>query len=521
MTNSACASLGVTGIVNSLAHLRLMQAAMAAHHEGGGGGPGDYKALVLVFLFGGNDANNMLIPTDLHSQRADYDAGRDVLAIPDANLLKLQGWDNAGTPVAPGAEQYGLHPNFGADSGNNNNRGPQKLYNAGELAFCANVGTLVEPYASLSTFEQDARNNYINGVTARPPRLYSHSDQQVQMQSSIPDTPFSTGWGGRAADILDSAYNSDSTVSMSISLNQVNRFQVGMAGGVGQYVVTSSGARSLDGFGPGFQNAANRNPDGTISSYLPNAAGRRLEAFDKIMRFTHNNLMEEGYNNIVERSRDAEAFVSNAINSANGGGVNFDGIFAGENHDLGNELKMVAQLIAGRETFGNQRQIFFVSTGGYDNHQNMLNAHGTRMSQLGGALAAFNEAMHQMGLHDNVLTLSQSDFNRTFTPNRTDPALAGSDHAYGSNMIVMGGPVQGGRVYGRFPVFKIGNAAGSIDSSSTRGRWIPAYSTDQYLAVAADWMGITRGSSEMETIFPNLGRFDDPFDPATNILYTG
>jgi uncharacterized protein (DUF1501 family) len=152
----------------------------------------------------------------------------------------------------------------------------------------------------------------------------------------------------------------------------------------------------------------------------------------------------------------------------------------------------------------------------------MLTDHALRLGRFGGALAAFNEAIKQLGLHDDVLTISQSDFTRTLIPNRTNPANAGSDHGYGGHQVVMGGPIGGGKVYGTFPPLKVGNEAGSIDTSSSRGRWIPSTSTDQYLAVAADWFGIERNSSEMETIFPNLDRFDDPFDiGSTNLLYTG
>ncbi|NNM30065.1 MAG: DUF1501 domain-containing protein, partial [Akkermansiaceae bacterium] len=468
----------------------------------------------------------MLIPTDNSTgtlfNRAEYETHRDVLAIPDASLLKLRGWDAAGNPVAPGSETYGLHPGFGADGGTNNNRGPAQLYNDGELAFVANVGSLVEPFHSdINTFEAEALVNFRNSAYTKSPQLYSHSDQQVQMQSSIPDRAFQSGWGGRAADLLNASYNGNGNVSMNISLNGVNKLQVGTAGGnVSQYIVTSSGTRSLNGFGSRYSNAATLNPDGTVASYNANSAGRRLEAFDKIMRHTHENLLEDGYNDVVERARDNEVFINTALLEAAASGVNFDDIFAGDNNDIHNELKMVAQLIAGRNCFGNQRQIFFCSDGGWDTHQNMLNNHNTRLSYLGRGLAAFNESMHQLGVHDKVLVITQSDFTRTFTPNRTDPAQAGSDHGYGGHMTVMGGPVQGGRVYGRLPIFKIGNQPGvGIDTSNTRGRWIPSTSTDQYLSVAADWFGIDRGSDNMNTIFPNLGRFDNPWTGSSNIDY--
>lgn len=515
MARSACAAMGVTGIVNSLAHLRLMQAAMAS-----GAPVGDYKAIVVVFQYGGNDSNNMLIPTDESTgtlfNRGDYEAGRDVLAIPDEDLLKLTG------AAGSNSNRFGLHPNFGANSGTNNNRGPAALYDAEELAFIANVGTLVEPFhTDINSFETEALPNFLSNAYASPPRLYSHSDQQLQMQSSVPDQVFKSGWGGRAADLLNASYNGSGNVSMNISLNGINKLQVGTAGDVSQYVVTSTGARSLDGFGANYSNAAILNPDGSAASYKTGAAGRRLEAFDKIMGHTHDNLLEQGYNEVVERARANETVVNTAILEAANAGVDFDAIFSGPNNDIHNELKMVAQLIAGRNCFGNQRQIFFCSDGGWDTHSNQLAGHNNLLGYLGGGLAAFNESMHQLGVHDQVLVITQSDFTRTFTPNRTDAATAGADHGYGGHMIAMGGPVQGGRVYGRLPSFLIGNQANSIDTSTNRGRWIPSTSTDQYLAVAADWFGIARGSTEMETIFPNLGRFDNPWSGSSDLSYLG
>lgn len=513
MARSACSAMGVTGIVNSLAHLRLMQAAMAA------GAPlDDYKAIVVLFQYGGNDSNNMLIPTanstDTLFNRAEYDANRGVLAIPDADLLKLTG------ATGSGSNKFGLHPGFGADSGTNNNRGPAKLYDTEELAFVANVGSLVEPFHSdINTFEAEALANFKNAAYSKAPKLYSHNDQQLQMQSTIPDQPYKTGWGGRAADLLNSSYNSGGKVSMNIALNGLNKLQVGTTGDVSQYVVTSTGARSLDGYGANYSSAAVLNPDGTTASYESNSAGRRLKGFDKVMRHTHDSLLEEGYNEVMRRARDNETTISSAVLEAAGSGVDFDTIFDGENNDIHNELKMVARLIAGRNCFGNQRQIFFCADGGWDTHSNQLGNHSTRLSNLGGAMGAFNESMHQLGVHDKVLVITQSDFTRTFTPNRTDAVEAGADHGYGGHLVVMGGPVQGGKVYGRLPRFLVGNQANSIDTSSNRGRWIPSTATDQYLAVAADWFGINRNSTEMETIFPNLGRFDDPWTGAGQVNY--
>jgi len=479
MARSACAAMGATGIVNSLAHLRLIQAAAAA------GAPlDDYKAIVVLFQYGGNDSNNMLIPTANSTgtlfNRTEYDVNRGVLAIADADLLKLTG------ALGSGSEKFGLQPGFGANSGANGNRGPANLYDAGELAFVANVGTLVQPFHSdINTFESEALANFQNESYAKAPRLYSHSDQQVQMQSSVPDQAYKTGWGGRAADLLNASYNAGGNVSMNIALNGLNKLQVGTAGDVSQYVVTSTGARSLDGFGAGYRDAAVLNPDGSAASYKKTPTGERLKGFDKIMRHTHDNLLEEGYNEVMRRSRANEATVSSAILEAAASGFDLDAIFAGNDNDIHNELKMVARLIAGRNAFGNQRQIFFCADAEWDTHSNQLAGHGDRLSDLGGALAAFNESMHQLGVHDKVLVITQSDFSRTFTPNRTDPAEAGADHGYGGHMVVMGGPVQGGKVYGRLPRFLMGINPGAstpppiADVGSPRPRPINIFPSPQ------------------------------------------
>ncbi len=182
---------------------------------------------------------------------------------------------------------------------------------------------------------------------------------------------------------------------------------------------------------------------------------------------------------------------------------------------------MITKLIAGRTSLGNSRQIFFCSVGGYDTHQSQLSAHATLMTELSDALKSFKDAMVALGVHDNVLTVTHSDFTRTLTPNGTDTA-AGSDHGWGGHQLVMGGGVKtkagggatGGRIYGTFPSLVVGN---NQDVDANRGRWIPTSSVDQYAAVAAKWLGV--GSSAMSAIFPNLARFPDPFLATTNLDY--
>ena len=472
---SACASLGITGLVSTLAHLRLVNAALANQAS-----LPDYKALVCLFLYGGMDSNNVLIPRAGHPARADYDSARGVLGISDAFVH----------PILPNntSDPFGVHPNLAPVA---------QLFNSGDLAFVANTGTLSYPIAN--------RDEFINGTVPLPPQLFSHSDQQVQWQSSVPDKPFQSGWGGRVAELLNESYSADSQVSMSISLAGINSFQVGTAGSVVQYAVTPSGAIRLSGYGPNYGNALN--PDG---SYQTTVAGRRLKAFEDIMKYTHDHLLEEGYNKVVRRARENEGTVATALTEAAASGVDFDAAFLNAQSPLGDQLKMIAQLIAGRNCLGNRRQIFFCSMGGYDTHQNQNDDFVALCDELGNALKSFNDTTTALGVHDNVLLATNSDFTRTLTPNGDDPTSSGSDHGWGGHQMVMGGPVVGKNIYGSFPSLKVGQ---DNDTDRNRGRWIPTSSVDQYAAVCAQWLGVE--SAAMDVIFPNLSRFDDPVTSAT------
>jgi uncharacterized protein (DUF1501 family) len=341
-----------------------------------------------------------------------------------------------------------------------------------------------------------------------PPQLFSHSDQQVEWQSSVPDKPFQTGWGGRVADLLRSRGYSGDKVSMSVTISGINSFQVG--NDVVQYTVSPNGSISLAGYGSGSTPYSSAmSADGTYR--MNTNQGKRLKAFDDINHYVSENLLEEGYSGVVRRARQNEAVVATAFTAAAQSGVDLDQIFSGATTSLGNQLKTIAKLIAGREAIGNHRQIFFASVGGYDTHSDQLTAQASLMSELANSLKAFSGAMTALGQNENVLLLTHSDFTRTFTPNGTN-ASAGSDHGWGGHHIVMGGPVNGGQVYGTFPNLKVG---ADQDVDSNRGRWIPTTSVDQYAAVAARWMGVDTGA--LGAIFPNLSRFDDPFGTAVNL----
>ncbi len=480
-------------MVNTLAPLRLASASLAQQSD-----VNDYKALVCIFLSGGNDSNNLIVPTGTATSsdlRADYEVGRGQLAL-NSGMHSLN-MNNSGEAFSKyhGGSIYtlGAHPNAPEMAG---------MFNAGDLAFVCNVGSL--------SFPIESRQDLVDGRVVLPPSLYSHSDQSMQWQTSIPDQPFETGWGGRIADLMHGAYNSDaSRVSMSVSLNGVNAFQRGVSNETSAFTVGTNGVTPIRGFGTGYSAAYNAGATFANPSYQNNEQGHRLQALESLVKLTHANLMEDAYAQKILSARSVEDAIGDALIQADGSGVDFDTHFADVDTSLADQLKMVARLIAGRSNLGNRRQVFFVSVGGYDIHKNHLSAHADLMDELSKSLAAFKSALVDVGDWDKTVAFTASDFSRTFTAN--GPGTEdGTDHAWGSHMVVAGGPVIGGKIYGHFPSLKVGDQADSIDAHNTRGRWIPSTAVDQYSAVLARWFGVE--SNAMEEIFPNLGRFNDPFN---------
>jgi uncharacterized protein (DUF1501 family) len=543
LVQSAAASIGATSLVNTLAQLKLVGAAAA---QSGGS---DYKALVCIFLNGGTDTNNLLIPL-AGSARAQYETGRGVpqyaggsggIAIPVADI------NAAGTelnPLNPVTDYEYAAGYIGAD-GNGNRMAVhpgcehfKTMFDSEELAFIANVGTLSQPAVTRANFNALPKSQ-------KPAQLFSHSDQQVQWQSSISDKPFTSGWGGRVADILDDLYNADpDALAMSVSINGVNSFQKGIQ--QQPYVMGSSGVSSFAGFGSPYTSAlvstgtqpfSGYDPfvtPGTVgSNYQSNNAGWRLAGFEQIMAMSHDSLFDQGYVDVAKNARVTEGLVGNALAVTDtGNGTTaldsyFTNAFAGSgftpaNEDFARQLKMAARLIIGNTVLGNQRQVFFTQLGGWDTHTSqipVLNGEA-RTDQgyyrlvrlLSCAIKGFRDSINSVpGLWDQVMAFTASDFTRTLTPNKTD-ATGGSDHAWGGHMLVAGGKVRGKRIYGTFPNLTIN---GGIDCSGNRGRWIPSTSVDQYAAVISKWFGLNSG--QISAVFPNLYRFTDPFTPGAKL----
>ncbi len=497
--------MGVGSLINTLTQLQLINSAAASDVGGSDVVGSDYKAIVCLFLRGGCDMNNVLIPTVGNPQAAGYTTDRDVVGIRNGVVdatLNPDGLNDTLPITVPDGDPIGLHPSC---------VNLASMYGAGDAAFVANVGTLAQPTTS-ATYRS----------VALPKQLFSHSDQVTEWMSSIADQPYTSGWGSRVADLYHSTWNPQSQTSMLITAAGNNQFMNG--GDVNQYSVTSTGAISLASFGTNYGNAVN-----TDGSYKTTATGQRLKALERIMTYSHGHLLEDGYNAVVRRARENEAIVTEAATVATGLGLDFDTTWTnfGADSSVGDELKAIAKLIAGRDCLGNKRQIFFVDLGGFDNHQDINADLAERLSTVDSAIGAFNQAMKDLAAvdtdfeYDKVTTFQASDFNRTWTPNSDNPATAGTDHAWGTHCFLFGGAVNGGNVYGTFPELAVGGL--NDVPSGSRGRWIPTTSVDQHAAVLAKWFGVPLGSSslseEMKTILPNLDRFESIEATAANLGY--
>ncbi|MEZ5385128.1 MAG: DUF1501 domain-containing protein [Prosthecobacter sp.] len=463
LRNSAYTALGATAIGSTLRDLNLVSSVMAADTFT------DYKALVCLFLSGGNDANNWIVPTDTESFD-EYTSIRGNLALPLSSLHTLRTGSSGSDPAYADADGHtlGFHPSC---------QELQTLFGEGKLSTIFNVGTLVRP---------TTRAQYTsNPLFYRPPQIFSHSDQVTQWQTSIPDQPPITGWGGRIADILNSQANPDGKISMSVSLNGNNTFEIGNL--IAQYHVSTSGAVVLGG------------------GSLMTGSGTRVQAMRDIMNLSHPSLQRRAYRDVLSNAIVTGDLLNTSIASTAEPPWTWTTPFPATS--LGNQMKMIARLIQARGPagFNMNRQIFFCSVGGYDTHTSQvqltptndttIGTHANLLNDVSECMFAFQRAMEQLSVSDSVTTFTASDFSRTFPTNSQ-----GSDHGWGSHHMIMGGAVRGGQTYGRLPVFAINGP----DDTST-GRWIPTTAVDQFSATLAKWFGVS--STDMPAIFPNLSRF--------------
>ncbi|MBX3725245.1 MAG: DUF1501 domain-containing protein [Xanthomonadales bacterium] len=405
-----------------------------------------YRALVCVYLYGGNDSFNTVVPTS-GPEYGQYQGVRGALALSQASLLPLN-------PSAPplGGGSFGLAPQL-----------PQlrALFNQANspLAIVANVGALLHPIT---------RAQYLAGSVPVPAQLFSHSDQTVTWQKPAADHPSRRGWGGRLADLFHTA-NPNPDLSMNISVDGENVFQAGNE--IVPYFVGTNGAESIP----------------FVDSQPWNA--NRRNVFVALRDAAHPHPMQRQYATVMRRSMNNGV----QINSALAGATPLATAFP-DSH-LGRQLRMVARLINARSALQMQRQIFFVGLGGFDTHDTQLSDHATQLTELDGALAAFHAATVEMGLANHVTTFTASEFGRTSTINGD-----GTDHGWGGHHFVLGGSVVGRRIYGRMP-----NLAVNGPDDAGWGQIIPTLAVDQYAATLARWYGVAPG--DLATVFPNIGHF--------------
>ena len=427
----------------------------------------DFKALVFLFLSGGNDSFNMLAPTS-GALRDRYAQGRGFISLPSEDLVPIAPVNPANIFDGTVHSDFGFHPNCAQLA---------QMFNSGELNIMCNAGNLVTPVD---------RPAYQSETVAVPPQLFSHADQQRQLQSE-PSNPFRYGWGGRMAEIL-SAFNTDPLVSPLITLSGLNAFQVSRDGVMSPYGLSKDGALSLRSFN------GLRKP--MVENSMATAA-------------TGNGLLAQKYAEVFQLARTAEVIVRAAFDEANATGVEYDGIFkaaGGTETNTQRRLKTVAKMIAGRRSTTNRRPIYFVEMGGFDTHQNLLGKHAELMTDLDASLKGFRDALVAQGDFDSVVTMVGSEFGRTFTPNGNNDA-AGSDHGWGGHILFMGGAVHGGHLLGVHPDFRLNQG---LDTG--RGRWIPTTSGSQCAAELARWMDVPE--TDLSSLFPSLVNFGGAPAPA-------
>jgi len=477
LKKSGCA-LSLVGLATQMEHFGLMNAMaqkVLDSQEATEGGE-NYKAIVLLFLNGGNDGNNTVIPNHNDASLSNYTTyfnarNTQGLAIPQASLLPI-------SVPRMGGLAYGLHPSLGPVAGGINN-GIHELWGQQKMAILTNVGTLVRPMTKLQ---------YQNGSIQKPYQLFSHSDQVTQYQTSVANTQAFTGWGGRVSDKMTQSSNPNGLIPMITSIGGAQLFSSGQTT---LPIAINNASTPLNNV---------LNPAGYNSSATNQA---RLTAFNQL------RTMDLSSNYIA-----AASHVTDLAMQANSALATFQEVTVTfPNTSIGLQLKQIARLIKKRLDLNINRQIFFCQIGGFDTHSSQIAGQNTLLSQLSQASRAFYEEMVVQGVQNNVTQFTLSDFSRTFVPASSGGA-AGTDHAWANHAFVIGGSVLGGDFYGMntangtpYPTLTVG-AAGPDDtdsSSGARGRWIPTTSVDQYAATLAKWFGLQQ--SDQVAVFPNINNF--------------
>jgi len=403
----------------------------------------DYRALVCIFLLGGNDGNNLIVPVKTDKQNYDdYIRVRGTIAGLPQNSLRV-------IATANGKEMYGLHPRLEQLGG---------LYGRGQLAVVANVGTLVRPIS---------KAQYQQGAPV-PLNLFSHSDQQHQWQmASIPGSPHN-GWAGRAADLV-SIRRAPAAFPVGVSTAGNSLFLTGES----PEVSIINGQLGLDG------------SDGSI------AENARDAAFQQIVKFPTGMALIQKANQVTADGLSAAKALNGALSTGSSLKTQFPST------SLGSQLQQVARIMNVRKELSAQRQIFYVAIGDFDTHTDTMRRQDVLLGDLAASMSAFYDATLEMQVERQVVTFTESEFGRTLQPS----SGAGTDHAWGSHHLVMGGAVKAADVYGGFPML----ALQGPEDVTGRGVWVPSISLDQYGATLASWFGVA--DDALTKVFPNLANF--------------
>ena len=487
-----CAAVGTASLLSSLLSLRLTAGAASL-----GDSPDDYKALVCLFLNGGNDSFNMLVPTQQDAYN-DYVDVRGGLATVSNNGvysggLALHEPDPSGndplallpitsslqdSPNGAGYSDFGIHPNL-----------PylKTLYDQGDLAFVSNVGSLIEPTSLVQ---------YNDGSKPKPEGLFSHPDHQVHWQTLVPQVrgPSPKGWGGRMAEVMSHA-NQQSNIAMNISLSGANVLQSGTS--TVPYMTDPGGVVELSNYGED----TSLGQDPILSLAVDDILGHHYQSiYSKTLAQANRNSIETSINFKSALDNLSTPFDPNAS-------------FLNGKSQTYKRLNMVSKIIeAGTDQsplgLKMDRQIFFVERGGWDHHNALLGPQSNLFIELNDAIQIFWTAIQAMGLQNNVVLYTASDFGRTLTSNGS-----GSDHAWGGNHFIISGSgnIKGGQIYGKYPDLALNNSSTDLG----RGRILPTTSVDAYMAALANWYGVS--SSEMSIVIPNINNFNlDFINPTLN-----
>lgn len=469
-------TLTMTALATQMRHLGLMSAfaQKADVDHGANAVPSDYRALVCIFMAGGNDGNNMIIPNHNDATISNYTAystarNTSGLAIAQASLLPFN-------VPRMGGLTYGLHPALGPQAPGTNivNNGIHELWGMGKMAIVANVGTLIKPLT---------RTTYQNGSIPKPYQLFSHSDQIAQHQGGRSDIVTYTGWGGRISDLRTSPDNPSGLIPMVTSIAGAQLFTAGQTT-LPLAIGTGTLASVLNPTSPNTNSSAVRT------------------AFNNLRTVDLSNDLIDAADHVTDSAMAANAvFQTNPYDPA---GFPVTGI--------GNQLRQVARVIKKRTDLTVNRQVFFVQIGGFDTHSAQVTTQNNLLIQLSQAMRAFYSEMVTQGLEDKVTQFTMADFSRTFNPAGSGAGVVGSDHAWGNHHFVVGGAITGADFFGMngangtpYPQLAFNTADDADSGSSARGRWVPATAVEQYAATLARWFGVP--DANMSSVFPNIVNF--------------